>query len=595
MKKFWIVFIILALVVGGGFGFMYYSFSRLEAAVSIDGGVLVWEVGGSLPEERDDSFWGQVRSGGQLTLGEAVFSLYRAGEDDRITGLLLDFRGLTTDWAKLEELRQAVLAFKESGKPVIAYLDGSDTRDYALAVLADEVVVSPEANLMVLGVVAELDFMKDTLDKLGMQADFVHVGKYKSAPERMTRSGASDANREMIAAIVQDRYDDLLGALAAGRGVGRDQVAAWIDQGMFDAQEALAAGLADTTMYYDEMMDARFPDEDVTYLEDYVLASHGKDKAQHTAAVVYATGVIMPGESRFDNFQGKIAGSETLVEQLLSVADDDKIDIVILRIDSPGGSALASDLIWDAIRQVKKEKPLIVSMSGMAASGGYYIACLGDSIFADPGTLTGSIGVYAGKMDRSAMYRKIGVNREFITRGENALLFSDEGGFTDGQRDLFEQQMGRFYERFLAKVADGRGLTRDQVHEVAQGRVWTGNQGLERGLVDRIGGLHRAVTSAKWMLGLQESDKITVSTFGQEMTLLERMIIKSLREGGGFARLADALGAGSRAGDLPGLAAGAGLPVPDLLSTLREDGTLAAVTLMDGRPVAMAPFWLRVR
>jgi protease-4 len=594
MKKFWIVFIALALVVGGGFGFMWYSFSHLEDSVSIKGGLLVWEVGGAYPEERDDSFWGQVRAGGEPTLSEAVFSLYRAAEDDRITGLLMDFRGLSTDWAKLEEFRQAVAAFKASGKPVYAHLDGGSTRDYALAVMADQVVISPEANLMVLGIVAELEFMKDTLDKLGMKADFIHVGKYKSAPERMTRNEASQANREMIETIVQDRYDALVGQLAAGRSVDQSQVQDWINQGMFDAAGALAAGLVDTTMYFDDLVDWSFPDEEITYLDDYVLAPRGKSKARHTAGVVYATGVIMPGSSRFDNFQGKIAGSETVVEELLSLGEDEKIDIVILRIDSPGGSALASDLIWDAIRKVQEEKPVIVSMSGMAASGGYYIACLGDSIFADPGTLTGSIGVYAGKMDRSSMYEKIGVNREFIIRGDNALLFSDEGGFSDSQRDLFQGQLGNFYERFLAKVADGRDMTRDQVHEVAQGRVWTGNQGLENGLVDGIGGFHRAVTSAKWMLGLQASDKISVASFGDDLSLLERMLLKSLREGGGFARLAGSLGLIEQVNG-QGLVQASGLPIPLLLDTLREDGTLAAVALMDGRPVAMAPFWLSIR
>jgi protease-4 len=280
-----------------------------------------------------------------------------------------------------------------------------------------------------------------------------------------------------------------------------------------------------------------------------------------------------------------------VVEQLQSVGEDEDVDAVILRVDSPGGSALASDLIWKEIRKVQESKPVIVSMSGLAASGGYYVSCLGDSIFADPGTLTGSIGVYAGKMDRSDMYRKIGVNREFITRGANALLFSDEGGFTAAQRRLIQRQMDEFYERFLDKVATGRGMTRDAVHEVAQGRVWTGKQGLDSGLVDGLGGLHRSLDSAKWMLGIDPSEKVTLRTFGEELSLLERMILKSLREGGGISLLLGSLmdwsGAGSQAANQ--------LPVSLLVEALREDGTLAAVELMDGRPVAMMPFWIKVR
>jgi len=591
MKKFWIVFILVAVVIGGGFGLLWFTMSNLEQSVSIDGGVLVWEVGGDYPEERDDSFWGQVRRGGGMTLPEVLFSLYRASEDDRITGLLLDMRGVTMDWAKVEEIRGAIQNFHDEGKPVVAYMDGGGTRDYALASTADRIVLSPEATLMVLGISAELAFMRDTLEKLGMEADFVHVGAYKSAPERMTRSSASEANREMITSIVDDRYEALLDMLAVSRGVERGVVVAWVDQGMFGALDAVGVGLADTVMYFEEMMDVQFGEEDITYLADYSLDRPKRVNTEYDVAVVYITGVIMPGESRFDNFQGKLAGSETVVEQLKSVGDDEDIDAVILRVDSPGGSALASDLIWNEIRMVKENKPVIVSMSGLAASGGYYVSCLGDSIFADPGTLTGSIGVYAGKMDRSGMYRKIGVNREFITRGDNALLFSDEGGFTPSQRILFQNQMDEFYERFLGKVATGRGMTRDAVHEVAQGRVWTGRQGLEKGLVDGLGGLHRSLDSAKWMLGIDPSEKVNLRTFGEELSLLERMLLKSLREGGGISLLLNSLtdwnGAGTQATPP--------LPIPLLVEALRRDGTLAAVELMDGRPVAMMPFYIKMR
>jgi len=591
MKKFWIVFALVAVIIGGGFGLFWYAVSQLEETVTVDGGVLVWEVGGGFPEERDDSFIGQMRGAGELTLREVLFSLYRAADDDRITALVMDMRAVSTDWAKIDELRTAVAAFQAKDKSVIAYVDGAGTREYALACAADQVVMSPEATLLVLGVTAELDFYRDTLDKLGMKADFIHVGAYKSAPERMTRQEPSDANREMIESIVDDRYDALLNLLAESRGTDPDKAGDWVDRGLFDTPSAIAAGLADTSLYFEEMMDLHFGDEDLTYLADYVLDRPGGNRAEQRVAVVYVTGVIMPGESRFDRFQGKIAGSTTVVEHLQSVGEDEDVDAVVLRVDSPGGSALASDLIWKQIQTVQEQKPVIVSMSGMAASGGYYVSCLGDSVFADAGTLTGSIGVYAGKMDRSAMYEKIGVNREFITRGENALLFSDEGVFTPRQRELFQTQMNEFYERFLDKVAAGRGLSRDAVHAVAQGRVWTGRQGVERGLVDGTGGLHRALTSAKWMLGLTATDKVTVVTFGEEMTMLERMLLRSFRQGGGLGRLAMRLSEWDAAAE--GSALGM-MPWPTLLRTLRENGTLAAVSLLDGRPVAMAPYWLTV-
>jgi protease IV len=593
MKKFWIVFTIVAVIMIGGIGLMWRTISSFEESVSIDGGALIWEVAGGYPEELDTSFLGQLQGAGELTLKDIVFGLHRAAADSRITGLILDLRSLQTDWAKIEEIREAVAAFQAEGKPVVAYLDGASTREYALGVVADQVVMSPEANIMVLGVTAELDFLKEVLGKLGMEADFIHIGKFKSAPERMTRTGPTDANREMIASIVEDRYEMLLEMLADGRGTDVQTVARWVDIGMFDAETAMAEGLADTVLYYDEMMDLHFPDNEITYLEDYVLDPGQAPRAAHEVGVVYVTGVIMPGESRFDRWQGKLAGSETVVEDLRLMAEDSEVEAVILRVDSPGGSALASDLIWREIREVRKEKPVIVSMSGMAASGGYYVSCTADSIFADPGTLTGSIGVYAGKMSRTAMYEKIGVNREFVTRGRNALLFSDEGIFTPSQRELFTGQMERFYERFLNKVGDGRDMDRDAVHAVAQGRVWTGRQGLERGLVDDLGGFRRALDSAKWMIGLDPSSQVRVVSFSEELSLIEKMILRSLSQGGGMGLKAAAMATGDVSSLTPWTTAGS--PLPELQGTLREDGTLAAISLMDGRPVAMAPFWLRVR
>jgi len=585
MKKFWIVFLVVAVLIGGGFGLLWMSISRLDQPVAIDGGALIWHVGGSFPEERDDSFLGQLQGGSEATLGETVIALRRAARDERITGLVMDMRSLGADWAKVEEIRQALGVFRTEGKPVYAYFDGAGTREYALACQADRIYMSPEANLMVLGITAELSFMKDTLDKLGMEADFIHVGKYKSAPERMTRTEPTEANREMIGAIVDDRYDVLLGMLTEGRSVDRAQAQAWVDRGMFDAATALEDGLVDEALYFEDVLDRHFPEDETTNFSDYVLDPPKLKGTSHTAGLVFATGVIMPGESRWDRFQGKIAGSETVVDELLGMADDEDIDIVILRVDSPGGSAMASDLIWEAVGQVQEKKPLIVSMSGMAASGGYYISCRADSIFADPGTLTGSIGVYAGKMSRSGMYEKIGVHREFITRGENALLFSDAGGFSTSQRTLFQNQMERFYERFLTKVGEGRGMERDAVHAVAQGRVWTGRQGLEAGLVDDLGGLYRAVDSAKWSLGLDRDDRISLAGYGEEMSALERMLLRSLRQGGGLARI----------GGYLGLETGHRVPLGAVLASLREDGLLAAVEMMDGRPVAMLPYGLKVR
>jgi protease IV len=249
------------------------------------------------------------------------------------------------------------------------------------------------------------------------------------------------------------------------------------------------------------------------------------------------------------------------------------VQAVLLRVDSPGGSALASDLIWREVARVRDRKPVIVSMAEYAASGGYYVACGADSIFAEPGTLTGSIGVFAGKVAMSGLYSKLGITREFVTRGENALLFSDSASFTDAQRAALQATLGAFYTRFVAKVAQGRRLPEMEVAALAEGRVWTGAQAQARGLVDGLGGLTRALDAAKRMIGVGTDDLVTIVSYEEEPGLLERMLARALRHSA--VRL-DA-----------GLAAA--VPPPAV------SGLLAAAPLLDGRPLALLPLRLDFR
>ena len=579
MKKFWIVFLILALIVTGTLVVFWRLMRSLEArGPEVEGGVLVWKVAEEYGEDRDDSLVSYLLQGQPMLMREVVFALHRAAEDSDIEGLLLHIQAVPLDWAKVEELQAAVRRFAASGKSVVAYLEGGGTREYALAVVADRLILAPEGNLMVLGVSAELTFLKDTLDKLGMQADFVHVGKYKSAPETLTRSGSSPASREMIEAIVDERYRVLVDMVATGRRTGPDRARQWIDTGFYDAPSALAAGLVDTTLSLEEVLTTSFATERRTDLADYALVRRGGRPANRIA-LIYAAGTIIPGESRRESFGGKYVGSDTVIEQLRDARQDRRIAAVLLRVDSPGGSALASDLIWQEIARVRQEKPVVVSMSGYAASGGYYIACGADSIFAEPGTLTGSIGVFAGKIDMHGFYDKIGIQREFITRGENALFMSDQATFTPAQRERFTSLLEQFYRRFLQKVADGRDLSPEQVAAVAQGRVWTGQQAVQHRLVDGLGGLNRALDSAKLMIGLSPADRVALITYEWQPSFLERLLLKSLRESTAQA---------------PALSTVPGA----LLKVSREltdEGVLAALPLLDGRPLAMVPFRVQFR
>ena len=580
MRKFWIVFAVIAVLVGGGLGLLWLAISSLEApAAGAEGRVLHWRASGGYPEVAPQTLMERLQAGDVPTFSQLVLSLHRAARDPGVETVLMDLRGVSVDWAQLEELCVAVTAVRSGGKQVWAYIESGGDADYALACAADRIAMAPEGNLMVMGVATELAFFAETLQKVGLEAEFLHVGEYKSAPEQLERTGPSDANREMTTALVEGRYELLVDLVARGRARPVAEVRRWIDTGLYDGPTALAAGLVDTLLTAEDLLAELAPDDDLARLEDYALTG-GSGGGRHTVALVTAGGTIYPGPSRRDNFQGQILGSDTVIEHLTEAREDDDVAAVILRVDSPGGSALASDLIWREVERVRERKPVIVSMGGYAASGGYYIACSADSIFAGRGTLTGSIGVFAGKMDWSGLYRKLGVHREFIHRGENALMLTDAGGFTPGQRELFQAQLERFYERFLAKVATGRGLTRDAAHAVARGRVWTGLQARDAGLVDDLGGLARALDAARAMIGAAPDDRLRVRTYTEPLSWLERAMLDALRTRAGRA-LATAAGDGPTA--VPE-------PLASVVQALLRAGFADAAPLLDGRPVALMPW-----
>jgi len=579
MKKFWIVFVIVAVLVGGGLGLLWRAATSLESPTAAKGGILHWQAAGSYPEGLSGDFMEQLQYGNATSLRQLVFGLKRASKDPDIKALVLDLRGLRVSWAELEEIYDAVTLVRESGKDVWACIESGGNADYALATAADHIALTPEGNLMVLGVAAELAFLKDTLAKAGLEADFIHVGQYKSAPEQLTRTGPSDANRAMTTSLVDERYHLLIDLIAQGREEDENTVKDWIDVGLYDGESALAAGLVDTLLDVEDLLADIYPDEEIADLDDYVRAGK-RGSSEHEIALIVAAGTINTGESRRDGFQGQIMGSDTVVEQLADAREDEDVEAVLFRVNSPGGSALASDLIWREVERLRAVKPVIVSMGTYAASGGYYISCGADSIFADQGTLTGSIGVFAGKMSWSGFYDKIDLHREYITRGDNALLWHDAGGFTPSQRTQFQAQLDRFYERFLAKVAAGRDLTRDEAHAVAQGRVWTGKQALEAGLVDDLGGLDRALRSVKYAIGVDPDETVLVRTYSKQLTWFERTMLDALRSrsvGATVRRIHDPM---------------VGLPAPlaTMAQQLFSSGLTDVMPLLDGRPLALMPW-----
>lgn len=569
MKKFWIVLIVLALMAGGiltaGWLFMHSLEGDVAGPTS---GVLEWRIAGPYAERRDESPLGLLTRGYSPVMAEVTSALGRAARDEDITGLLLVIDAAPMDWAKLEELRDAVTRFRESGKPVAAWLGGGGSREYLLASAAGTVALAPEGALMVAGVSAEMSFLAGTLDKLGMEADFVHVGRYKSAPESLTRRGPTQPHRDMIEALVDDHYRRLIDTIATARGLTSEAAEAEVDRGLHDAAAARDAGLVDVVDYLPDFAADVFADDRRTDLDDYILA--GTPGRGPRVALIHVSGTIVDGESS-DGWRGTAAGGHTVSERLRDAAEDPRVDAIVLRVDSPGGSATASDLIWNDVRAARTYKPVVASMSGYAASGGYYVACGADSIFAEPGTLTGSIGVFAGKIDRHGFFEKIGVSREFVSRGENALIFSDREVFTPAQRTLLQAHLDAFYERFLARVGEGRGMDRDAVHAVAQGRVWTGRQARDRGLVDDLGGLDRALDSVRAMLGEPPGRRLVLQTHERSLGFIERLLLRSLRD------------------------ISTEPPLTAELSGLAAAGLLRQAELCDGRPLALLPWGLDFR
>jgi protease-4 len=578
MKKFWIVIgLICALTAAGLFG-GWFLLQRLGTPTGPVGGVLVWRVDADYPERRDEGAFAALAGRDVPVMHEITAALSRAARDERVTGLFLEIAVAPADWADVEELRDAIAVFAASGKPVTAWLSFAGSGEYALALAADRVVLAPEGNLMVPGASAQMQFLAGTLEKLGMTADYVHVGRYKSAPEAMTRTDATGPHREMVASLVEEHYRGLVAMIARDRGLGEATVAELVDQGLFDAAGALAAALVDTLDYRDAALEADFGDAETTLFEDYVL-SPGRGRGERVALVT-VEGTIVEGDSGRDFWSGPLAGSDTVIEQLRDAAEDDGVAAVVLRVDSPGGSATASDLIWDEINRTRLDKPVVVSMSGYAASGGYYVACPADSIFAEPGTLTGSIGVFAGKMDRHLLYEKIGLNREFVVRGRNALMFADTDRFDDAQRALLQGQLDAFYGRFVGKVAAGRRLDPAAVAAVAEGRVWTGRQAIDAGLVDGLGGLDRALAAVRGLVGLEADAPLHLVSFDREPSLFERLLSQALRGGS----------VGSAVGDAVDGAAWTG-PWREFAGS----GLLAQARLLDGRPLALLPLRLEFR
>lgn len=482
-----------------------------------------------------------------MDLREVVNRLKKAADDDSVAGVILDIQSPEVGRGKVEELRAAIHRFRKGGKKIYAQLESAMPADYLIACACDEIIL-PEAGVIVLpGIHAEATFYKGLLNKVGIQADFIHMGAYKGAAEPLTRDKFSDPVRENMTTLIDSLYDDMVSTIVKERPLSIAQAKEAIDRGLLTATRAKELGLIDRVAYADTLKEELAVAHDaksLVYVKNYGQkevdtdfsgpmgffklmqammgggTSSGRGRGKKIA-IVYAVGPITTGKSQSSPLGGSVLGSTTIVEALRDANDDKQVAAIVLRIDSPGGSALASDLIWHETQVI--EKPIVASMGDVAGSGGYYIAMGCDRIIATPGTVTGSIGVVGGKLAIRGLYEKLGVTTETIERGKNSGIFSSSGPFTDSQRTVVTEMMEDIYRQFTTKAAEGRKMPVETLRELAGGRVYTGTQAKDNGLIDELGTLHDAIAQAKQLAGLEKDADVRIEVLPEPTNFFESL------------------------------------------------------------------------
>src|SRR6266850_3761453 len=473
-----------------------------------DNSVLALKISGPLPDFVLEDPLRRLFGGPDQSLTGLVLQLKKAKVDTRIKEVTLDIEGSGAGWAKSEEIRDAVTDFRSSGKPVYGYMEYGMNKEYYIATACDKVYVAPPGELFITGLAADVMFFRGSLDKLGIYPDIYQIGKYKSAGDMFTQKKMTDAHREYVNSLLDDLFNRYVTAIAQARHKTPDEVRNLIDDAPYGAAKAKEAGLIDETVYHDQLdkqIKAQLGYKDSDQFAPVRAADYREVSPQSLGlnkgekiAVIYATGDIGSGRSENSPSGEQSIGSDTLAKAVTDAAEDKSIKAIVIRVDSPGGSGLASDIIWHAVDAANQKKPVVVSMSDVAASGGYYISASASKIVAQPSTITGSIGVVAGKPVMKGFYDWLGISNEYVLRGKTAGMFRETEKFSDEERAKFEDWIKTtYYQDFVPKVAKGRHKDAAYIDSIAQGRVWTGFQGKERGLVDEFGGLDRAVEVAK--------------------------------------------------------------------------------------------------
>jgi protease-4 len=519
----WVVF---ALLIVSAVSYM----SRLVAEPEIgDGSFLVVEIRGSYGEGPPNTSLTRLIEDRQLFV-ELLSNLKKASNDSRIAGVIARIGSLEVGWAQADEIRSALEDVSKAGKQVVAYVDSdamTGNREYFIASVAETVYIPPAGSPMLTGLAANYLFFGGLWEELDIKIDVEQIGEYKTFGDTISRRTMTPAHRDMVNWILDDVHEEFVTTIAQSRGLTTREMTSVIDSCPSTPGDFVASGLADKVAFMDEVLTELGDGERVTIVSESIYSRIQESSVGlgggPKIAVIHAAGSIVSGRGGSRSAFGVTVGSDTLSKAFRDAAENPEIKAIVFRIDSPGGSAMASDQVWHATRLARQRKPVLASLGDVAASGGYYMAAGADKIVAAPATLTGSIGVVLLKPDISGLLEKWGIGSETIARGRYARIMDTTKGFDRAELALIRDQMDAVYTLFLDRVAEGRGMTIEEVDRIGKGRVWTGHQALDHGLVDSLGGLSETIRLAATEAGIEEFDTIEIVHLPERRNVLDEL------------------------------------------------------------------------
>lgn len=513
-----LIIVIFIILIGLIAGFIYTQLNQ-EPYIA-DNSFLKINLKGRIEDNEDSPF------SNTTTVEDLFYHIKRAKIDKRIKGIILKISYLCTGFSTTEDIGRIIKDFQKSGKKVYAFIYYGGIKEYYLATFADKVYAYKGGDLFLTGLATESIFLKNTLSKLGIKAELFHIAEYKTAANIFTQDKMTSAHRESVQKLLDDIYVSTLLGISKNRNIKLESIKKIVNESPVSNAKYLKAGLIDKIIYEDEIFKGLKTDYKITKFETYKQTSSPKPfKAKKKIALIFASGEINSGKSGGKSITGdKILGSETISKYLRIARKSPSIKAVVLRINSPGGSALASDEIRREAELLVKKKPLVISMSDVAASGGYWISISSSKILALPQTITGSIGIISGKFVLKDLYGKIGLNKEILKTSEYAAMFSDYKGFTPSEKEKLMRVMRNIYNDFLYKVAKSRNMKVTDVDNIAKGRVWSGDSALKLNLIDKIGGINEAFEEAKKLAKIPGSESVGIRIYPKKKSIMDSIL-----------------------------------------------------------------------